>query len=216
MYTFSTCLFFFFFPTICSFLFLTARLRFVQTPTPSGQHWNRFFQTFFFSFKKTSCSQKKREFLIFFSKPKFFFAICFLFDKRKKRSKMKNTIRERRYPERFSPYFLYFKIWWRDGVLHVPGNSQFVIIAHSNFIYNTSGCNCIKTNTFKALNKYHNRGHILEMSYGFWVDMNPPWKSWSFEFIGNAHQTLSTTSPPFSPPTKCFPFIIPNPLLLKK
>lgn len=146
----------FFFPTKCSFLFLTARLRFVQTPTPSGQHWNRFFQTIF-SFQKNFLLTKKTGVPDLFSKPKFFFAICFLFDKKKKQ-KMKNTIRERRYPERFSPYFLYFKIWWRDGVLHVPGNSQFVIIAHSKFIYNTSGCNCIKTNTFKALNKYHNRG----------------------------------------------------------
>jgi len=35
----------------------------------------------FFPFKKTSCSQKKREFLIFFSKPKFF---CHLFPFRQK------------------------------------------------------------------------------------------------------------------------------------
>jgi hypothetical protein len=89
-----------------------------------------------FFFQKNFLLTKKTGVPDLFSKPKFFFAICFLFDKRKKRSKMKNTIRERRYPERFSPYFLYFKIWWRDGVLHVPGNSQFVIIAHSNFIYN--------------------------------------------------------------------------------
>ena len=47
--------------------------------------------------------------------------------------------------------------------LLVPGKSQFVIKAHSKFIYNTSGCNCIKTNTFKALNKNHNRGHILDV-----------------------------------------------------
>jgi len=108
--------FFFFFPNKMFISLSTARLRFVQTPTPSGQHWNIFFQTFFFSFKKTSCSQKKREFLIFFSKPKFFLPCVSFSTKEKKRSKMKNTIRERRYPERFSPYFLYFKIWWRDGV----------------------------------------------------------------------------------------------------
>jgi len=85
----------------------TARLRFVQTPTPSGQHWNRFFQTIF-SFQKNFLltKKKKREFLIFF-KTQIFFAICFLFDKKKKQ-KMKNTIRERRYPRAiFSLFFVF-------------------------------------------------------------------------------------------------------------
>jgi len=162
MYTFSTCLFFFFFQQNVHFSFSPLDCDLCKPQLQAGSIGIDFSKQFF-PFKKTSCSQKKREFLIFFSKPKFF---CHLFpfrQKKKKRSKMKNNIRERRYPERFSPYFLYFKIWWRDGVLHVPGNSQFVIIAHSKFIYNTSGCNCIKTNTFKALNKNHNRGHILDV-----------------------------------------------------
>jgi len=128
---------------------------------------------------------------------------------------MKNIIRERRYPERFSPYFLYFKIWWRDGVLHVPGNSQFVIIAHSKFIYNTSGCNCIKTNTFKALNKNHNRGHILDVLRVLGGSEIPHGNLGLLNSLGTLIK-LSQPLTPFSPPTKCFPYIIPNPLLLKK
>jgi hypothetical protein len=84
VYFFNLSLFLLFFPTICSFLFLTARLRFVQTPTPSGQRWNIFFQTIF-SFKKTSCSQKKREFLIFFQNPNFFLPFVSFSTKEKKK-----------------------------------------------------------------------------------------------------------------------------------
>lgn len=85
MYTFSTCLFFFcFFPTICSFLFLTARLRFVQTPTPSGQHWNRFFQTIF-SFQKNFLLTKKTGVPDLFFKTQIFF--CHLFPFRQKKKK---------------------------------------------------------------------------------------------------------------------------------
>lgn len=99
----------------------SARLRFVQTPTPSGQHWNVVFK------KKTSRAhtKKKREFLLFSTQT--FFPFVSFFTK-EKRSTMKKIVRERRYPERKSPFFLYFKIWWRDGVLHVSGNSQLVII----------------------------------------------------------------------------------------
>jgi len=158
MYTFSTCLFFFcFFQQYVHFSFSPLDCDLCKPQLQAGSI-GIYFSKLFFSFKKNFLLTKKTGVPDLFFKTQIFFCHLFPFDKRKKRSKMKNTIRERRYPERFSPYFLYFKIWWRDGVLHVPGNSQFVIIAHSNFIYNTSGCNCIKTNTFKALNKYHNRG----------------------------------------------------------
>jgi hypothetical protein len=56
----------------------------VQTPTPSGQHWNRFFQTIF-SFQKNFLLTKKTGVPDLFFKTQIFFAICFLFDKRKKK-----------------------------------------------------------------------------------------------------------------------------------
>jgi len=113
VYFFSFVFFLFFFQTKCSFLFLPLDCDLCKPQLQAGSI-GIVFSKQFFPFKKTSCSQKKTGVPDFFSKPKFF-AICFLFDKKKKQ-KMKNIIRERRYPERFSPYFLYFKIWWRDGV----------------------------------------------------------------------------------------------------
>eukprot|EP00493_Phyllostaurus_siculus_P025424 UN25768 len=91
MQTFSTCLFSFFQNKM--FISLsTARLRFVQTPTPSGQHWNRFFQTIF-SFQKNFLLTKKTGVPDFCSKPKFF--LPFVSFSKKEKQKMKNTIRER-------------------------------------------------------------------------------------------------------------------------
>jgi len=133
MYTFSTCLFFLLFFSNNMFTSLSDRsIAICANPNSKRAALEYIFPNNFFLSKKLPAHKKTGVPDLFF-KTQIFFAICFLFDKRKKRSKMKNTIRERRYPERFSPYFLYFKIWWRDGVLHVPGNSQFVIIAHSNF-----------------------------------------------------------------------------------
>merc|ERR1712048_696809 len=51
--------FFFFFPNKMFISLSTARLRFVQTPTPSGQHWNRFFQTMFPFRKKEKTEDEK-------------------------------------------------------------------------------------------------------------------------------------------------------------
>lgn len=96
VYFFNLSLFLLFFPTICSFLFLTARLRFVQTPTPSGQHWNVLFK------KKLPAHTKKNGSSCFFN-PNFF--SVFPFFTKEQRGKMKKIVRERRYPERFSPFF---------------------------------------------------------------------------------------------------------------
>merc|ERR1719483_1315935 len=87
--------------------------------------------------------------------------MCFLFDEKKTEDEKYHT-RTTLPPERFSPYFLYFKIWWRDGVSTCSWKLP-ICYKSTEFIHNTSGCNCIKTNTFKALNKNHNRGHILDV-----------------------------------------------------
>lgn len=74
----------------------SARLRFVQTPTPSGQHWNVLFK------KKLPAHTKKNGSSCFFN-PNFF--SVFPFFTKEQRGKMKKILRERRYPERFSPFF---------------------------------------------------------------------------------------------------------------
>merc|ERR1739838_296340 len=160
-YAFSTCLFSFFFQTKCSSLFLPLDCDLCKPQLQAGSIGIDFSKQFF-PFKKTSCSQKKREFLIFFSKPKFF---CHLFPFRQKEKTEDEKYHTRTTLPRaiFSLFFVFQNMVARWRFLLVPGNSQFVIKAHSKFIYNTSGCNCIKTNTFKALNKNHNRGHILDV-----------------------------------------------------
>jgi len=51
----------------------SARLRFVQTPTPSGQHWNVLFK------KKLPAHKKKTGVPAFSTQT--FFSVCFLFTK---------------------------------------------------------------------------------------------------------------------------------------
>jgi len=72
--------FLFFFQTKCSSLFLPLDCDLCKPQLQAGSIGIDFSKQFF-PFKKTSCSQKKREFLIFFSKPKFF---CHLFPFRQK------------------------------------------------------------------------------------------------------------------------------------
>jgi len=56
----------------------SARLRFVQTPTPSGQHWNVVFK------KKLPAHTTKKTGVPAFFNPNFF-SVCFLFYKRKEK-----------------------------------------------------------------------------------------------------------------------------------
>jgi len=96
----------------------SARLRFVQTPTPSGQHWNVLFKK-----KLPAHTKKKREFLLF--QPKLFFRL-FPFYKRRE-GKMKKIVRERRYPERFSPFFC-ISNYGGEMAFYMFLDSQLVII----------------------------------------------------------------------------------------
>jgi len=133
--------FFLFFQNKMFISLSTARLRFVQTPTPSGQHWNRFFQTIF-SFQKNFLLTKKTGVPDFCSKPKFFLPFVSFSKKEKTEDEKYHT---RTTPSDFLLIFCISKYGGEMAFLLVPGNSQFVIKAHSKFIYNTSGCNCIKT-----------------------------------------------------------------------
>jgi hypothetical protein len=118
-------------------------------------------------------------------------------------------------PSDFLLIFCISKYGGEMAFLLVPGNSQFVIKAHSKFIYNTSGCNCIKTNTFKALNKNHNRGHILDVLRVLgWYEI-PHGNLGLLNSLGTLIK-LSQPLPISFPQPNVSPSIIPNPLLLKK
>jgi len=56
----------------------------VQTPTPSGQHWNIFFQTIFF-FQKNFLLTKKTGVPDLFFKTQIFFCQLFPFRQKKKK-----------------------------------------------------------------------------------------------------------------------------------
>lgn len=109
---FSTCLF---------SLFVPNKICFSLSPLDGDLCKTQLQASCFFSSKKLL--QKKREFLIFFQTPKLF-CHCFWEEK----SRMKNSIRERRCPERFLFFFVFQNMVarWRS----TPGNSVIICTIH--------------------------------------------------------------------------------------
>jgi len=95
LYIFSTSPFLFV-PTKCSLLFLPLDCDLCKPQLQAGSIGTLFS-------KKTSRAHKKTGVPAFFNPN--FFSVCFLFYKRKEKYNEKKLVRERRYPERKSPFF---------------------------------------------------------------------------------------------------------------